>query len=276
MKLVVESGATKSTWVLIEQNQIVDTQVLDGINPTSNPISVNYVHQYENNIGKVKHIYFYGAGVSNQAAKSILEHALKEKFDGSKIFLGHDILAAALSVSYGKPSIVSILGTGTNTVIFDGYKIIESFKAMGYMFADYGSGFHVGKILIQRYYRKEMSESDYHQFQETYIDGQDDLLFRIYKAQKPNYVTAKMSYFLSSCTDQLRNEVMNEAFGDFFKYQIEPIKNAKNYKLNFVGSISKVFEEELRRNAKQRGYVIDKIEGNPIDGLIDYHNKMST
>ncbi len=274
MKLVVESGATKSTWVLLDSNEVVDTKVLAGINPTSNPASVVYVDQYNGPADKIKQVYFYGAGVSNAAAKTSLTKALESKFLYSRFTLGHDILAAALSISYGRPSIVNILGTGTNTVVFDGFEILESRKALGYLFADYGSGFHLGKILIQKYFRKEMNERDLNLFYEDYIDGKDDILFRIYKAAKPNFETAKLSYFLGKCSAILRQEVVSEALSDFFEYQIVPLKNAKDYKLNFVGSIAEVLETELRTIANQQGYEIDKIVGNPIDGLIEYHKKI--
>ena len=274
MKLVVESGATKSTWVLLDSNKVTDTKVLSGINPTSNPASVTYVSEYDAPSEMIKQVYFYGAGVSNAAAKTSLRKALESKFQHCELTLGHDILAAALSVSYGRPSIVNILGTGTNTVVFDGEGILESRKALGYLFADYGSGFHLGKILIQKYFRNEMAESDHDLFYKEYIVGQDDILFRIYKAAKPNFETARLSYFLSTCSKQLRKEVVTEAFSDFFEYQIVPLKNGKDYKLNFVGSISEVFESELRSVARLKGYEVDKIVGNPIDGLIEYHKKI--
>jgi len=274
MKLIVESGATKSTWVAIQGGKILETQVIEGINPTSNPISVKYISNYKVPSGQdVKTINFYGAGVSSPVAKELLGDSLLAHFGPIEFCLDHDILAAARSVSDGESSIVSILGTGTNTVVFDGKHITQSFKSMSYMFADYGSGFHMGKLLVQKYYEKKMSDNDHLLFEREYIDGKPDLLFRIYSADKPNFETAALSRFLEKGSNQLKDEVVNEAFDLFFEKQILHIENAKDYKLNFVGSIASVYEKELRAKASSLGLTIDKINGNPIDGLVSYHSK---
>ena len=274
MKLIVESGATKSTWVAIKAGKIAEQQVIEGINPTSNPVSVKYISNYQiPSNEEVKTIHFYGAGVSSPVAKELLEQSLREHFGSIEFYLDHDILAAARSVSDEEESIVSILGTGTNTVVFDGKDITQSFKSLAYMFGDYGSGFHMGKILVQRYYEKRMSQADLALFNKEYVAGKTDLLFRIYNADKPNFVTAALSRYLEKCSEDLRAKVVNEAFELFFEKQILHIQNAKEYKLNFVGSIAGVFEKELRAMSEGLGLTIDKINGNPIDGLVRYHSK---
>ncbi len=272
MKLIVESGATKSTWVLIDQGTKIDTQILKGINPTSNPKSVNYITAYKlSDKHKITSIHFYGAGVSSLVAVDHLKKSIDAHFSCDTIELEHDIIAAARSVSAGKKSIVSILGTGTNTVVFDGIKVIQSFKALGYMFADYGSGFHIGKELLRSYYGHKMNEEDKTKFKANYIDDKSDLLFRIYNSERPNFETAQLSKFLDSASKDLKTKILDICFSSFFENQILPIEDHQLIPLNFVGSIAAVFEEDLRRVASNYGVEISNIEGNPIDGLLDYH-----
>jgi N-acetylglucosamine kinase-like BadF-type ATPase len=273
MKLIVESGATKSTWVLINEGQTVDTRILKGINPTSNPSSVDYVSDYQHpDKEHVTSIHFYGAGVSSPVAVDHLKSSLDAHFSCDTVELEHDILAAARSVSAGQSSIVSILGTGTNTVVFDGSQITQSFKALGYMFADYGSGFHIGKQLLRAYYAHQMNDIDSANFKKSYLEGKDDLLFRIYNSPRPNYETAQLSRFLDQATPELKDQILTTCFDSFFEHQIRPIRNHQDYPLNFVGSIASVFEKDLRMVAKKYGLEISIIEGNPINGLLDYHN----
>lgn len=273
MKLIVESGATKSTWVLLKSGQRVDTRILKGINPTSNPSSVDYVSNYEHpDKDQVTSIHFYGAGVSSPVAVDHLKKSINAHFSCDTVELEHDILAAARSVSHGQSSIVSILGTGTNTVVFDGTHITQSFKALGYMFADYGSGFHIGKQLLRAYYGNKMSSEDAGNFKKSYLEGKDDLLFRIYNSPRPNFETAQLSRFLDQASEALKRNILDECFERFFKHQILPIEGYKAYPLNFVGSIAAVFEEDLRRVASRYELEISIIEGNPINGLLDYHN----
>lgn len=272
MKLIIESGATKSTWVVTDDGQIIDEQVLAGINPTSNPSSVDTIKQYNTPSDlDLESIHFYGAGVSSKVAIDLLKLNMENHFDCSEISLEHDILAAARSISHSEESIVSILGTGTNTVVFDGENIAQSFKALGYLYGDYGSGFHIGKSLIRAYFTKRMSQQDEALFSKEYIEGKPDFLFRIYKSERPNFETARLSRFLNSCSAELKKSILNETFESFFVNQILPIENYKNYKLNFVGSISAHFETELRETADNYGVIIDKVVSNPIKGLIYYH-----
>ena len=273
MKLIIESGATRSTWVVTDDGKVVDKQVLAGINPTSNPSSVKSVHNYEvPRDMELESIHFYGAGVSSAVAKDLLRKHMESHFGAQEIWLEHDILAAARSISHNEESIVSILGTGTNTVVFDGKDIIQSFKALGYMFGDYGSGFHIGKCLIRAYFTGNMSADDEGQFAEKYINGEADFLFRIYESDRPNFETARLSKFLNICSNELKHSILNQTFQSFFVNQILPIKNHMGYKLNFVGSIAAHFENELKVVAKQHNVTIGKVVSNPIDGLIYYHN----
>lgn len=272
MKLIIESGATKSTWVVTDKGKVVDKQVLDGINPTSNPSSVSTVKLYHiPDNTTFDSVHFYGAGVSSSVAIELLKGEIDGHLTSAQIQLEHDILAAARSVSAGKESIVSILGTGTNTVVYDGREIIQSYKALGFLFGDYGSGFHIGKVLIRKYYTKQMQSADLNLFNEKYISGKPDFLFRIYNSPRPNFETAKLSRFLNDCSPELKGEVLEETFSSFYKNQILPIENCKDYKLNFVGSISAHFETELRAKAADHGLEIDQVMSNPIDGLIKYH-----
>lgn len=272
MELLIESGATKSTWVLFGKTQIKDKQVLEGINPTSNPSSVTIINSYSipQGIG-IQKIHYYGAGASNDSAKNLLIINLKKKFGEVNCEIDTDILAAARAVSSNEKSIVSILGTGTNTVLFDGNKIARGFRSLGYIFGDFGSGFHLGKLLIRAYYNDEMAVSDKRFFSEQYIDGKEDLIFSIYNAKKPNFVVGSYAKFLDHCSDNLRKQIIEEAFVSFFEKKIEILPDSQGLKLNFVGSVAKVFEKELRSIATNNGHEVDKIVANPIDGLIDFH-----
>lgn len=274
MNLLVESGATKSSWIVFDQNQLIHKQVLSGINPTSNPASVDVIQDFSyTEISEIDNIHYYGAGVSSDESRTVLLEKLTLKFGKKEILCDNDILAAARSVSDGQTSIVSILGTGTNTAIYDGEKLLPRRRALGYIFEDYGSGFHIGKIIVQKYYADKMSKEDSTLFHNNYIAGQRDLISRIYESSRPNYQVASLSKFLSCCSGHLKAEVLEQTFHSFFEYQIKTLENGKNYKLNFVGSISEVFEKELRLKAASCGYDVVTVCGNPIDRLLAYHQK---
>ncbi len=276
MKLIVESGATKSTWVLLDGQEVRDKQLLAGINPTNNPHSVDTILDYKlPDDAEVNTVFFYGAGASSQEANKRVTDKLSVRFGDVVAHIEHDILAAARSVSDGVPSIVSILGTGTNTVVYDGSNIKSSRKALGYIFADYGSGFYLGKLVMRYYYEYLMGDEDAQLFESMYMKDGEDLVYKVYNHGKPNYYIAQFTYFLSECSAELRKAIVTEAFKVFFEKQILPIKECKSLPLNFVGSVSSVFEEELRSIGEEYGLNIDQIVGNPIIGLIDFHRKLN-
>ena len=274
MKLIVESGSTKSKWILLDNRKVIDEQLLPGINATSNPQSVALVSEYTQLKSiQIEEIYFYGAGVSSDDARAKLLQSLQAKFGEVKIEMLHDILAAARAMSDGNRSITSILGTGTNTVVFDGNKIVDSRKALGFLMADFGSGFHIGKILIWKYYNYLMNSEDVALFKKRYITEGKDFIYSLYTSDKPNFEIASLSRFLESCSTDLRSEVLDEAFTSFVKNQIRPLQGHADLPLHFVGSISEVFKEELQSVLKREGLILGDINGDPSPGLIAYHSK---
>ncbi len=274
MKLIVESGSTKSKWMLLDKGKVVDEQLLSGINATSNPNSLIHISEYKlAEEAKINEIFFYGAGVSSDDARAHLGKALKSKFGEVDVAMLHDILAAARSMSDGAKSITSILGTGTNTVVFDGEHIVENRKALGYLMADYGSGFHIGKILIWKYYNFLMTEEDTALFKEKYISEGKDFIFSIYTSDKPNFEIASISRFLKDCSSSLMEQVLDEAFTAFVQNQIRPLDGHAHLPLHFVGSISEVFKDQLEAVIRREGLVMGKVSGDPSPGLIAYHTK---
>ena len=274
MKLLVESGATKSTWLVLDGGIAIDRQVLNGVNPTSNPKSISVIKSYTSVYKKtIKSIDYYGAGVSTSRASTLLREALSEHFMVDKIRIEPDSLAACRSVSDGIPSIVAILGTGMNVVLYDGAQIIHSSKSLGYLFGDDGSGFYIGKLILQAYYAQKMSNTDSEAFKSQYISGQEDLIFKIYNSLRPNYETAQLTKFLAVCSSEFRKAILYRAFNHFFKNQVVTIDNHKAYPINFVGSVAKIFEIELREVALEYDFNIHKVIADPIDGLVRFYSK---
>ena len=61
-------------------------------------------------------------------------------------------MAAARALWFDEPGIVAILGTGSNSCVYDGINIIEAVPSLGYILGDEGSGAYLGKKLLQYYY----------------------------------------------------------------------------------------------------------------------------
>ena len=272
MKMIVESGATKSNWVLLDNDVVVSTQKFAGINVTSNPRSLAVVDQV--NTAQLNHldsIHFYGAGTRSLESKEKLAAKLNAHFQVENIFIETDIFAASLAASYSKPSIVSILGTGTNTVVYDGQSVIHKTKSMGYLISEPGSGFHIGQLILKAYLSDTMNASDAALLEKDFLPKEKDLLPHLYASAKPNFEMAQFTKFLEVCNPAFKAKILDQSFNAFFEERINRLKTFKEYKLTFVGSVAQVFRTELQEVAQKHKREIVNIIGDPLEGLIEYH-----
>ncbi|MFI5140503.1 MAG: N-acetylglucosamine kinase, partial [Sphingobacteriales bacterium] len=75
---------------------------------------------------KITEVNYYGAGCSTAEMRKIVEEAMKVVFPKSKVFIGHDLLAAARALLGNNEGFAAILGTGTNTVYMMAKKLYKT------------------------------------------------------------------------------------------------------------------------------------------------------
>ncbi len=144
MIFIIESGSTKSDWVLIDDKNNQSFYNTIGFNPyfhSAEDISTE-ISQHPDLIllaDQIDHIYFYGAGCSSKKLNKIVENGLRTVFPSAKILVDHDLLACAYATYDGEPGISCILGTGSNSCFFDGKNLVEEVPALGYVLGEEGS-----------------------------------------------------------------------------------------------------------------------------------------
>ena len=155
MIIVAESGSTKTNW-LTEKQELFETIGLNPLFFSSEDIYRELMKQEK--LLKVKNqfteVLFYGASCSSVDRKKIVYDSLKKYFQqAQRIQVDHDMNAAAFATYDGRTGIACILGTGSNSCLFDGKKIHEEVPALGYVLGDEGSGAYFGKKLLALYIR---------------------------------------------------------------------------------------------------------------------------
>lgn len=73
---------------------------------------------------------------------------LTDFFTNAQIFVESDLLGAARSACKDHPGIACILGTGSNSCLYDGRQIVRNIPPLGYILGDEGSGAYLGKRFI--------------------------------------------------------------------------------------------------------------------------------
>ncbi len=282
MILFADSGATKTSWLLYDQatgnKQYFESR---GINPV-----VQKHHEINDIVGQaqdlLKHnneveaIHFFGAGCSSAERNAIVADVLQLNFKNAKVYVDHDMKAAGIAVCGGKPGIACILGTGSNSILYDGEKWYGSKVGIGYVLGDEGSGAYLGKQLLRDFIYGILPKEMEQYLKDTYRLDKELILENVYKKLSPNRYLAGFGPVLSEFRKtEYVQQLLHFSFSEFFKYGVTSYKNYQQYPVGFVGSIAKYFDVELKQVAGEYGCTLGKFVQKPIDEIADYFiNKM--
>jgi glucosamine kinase len=281
LTLIADSGSTKTDWVLIDRKQILSNLKTIGFNPyfqTKDQISLEINEHLKpflkEHISKIEHIYYYGAGCSNEVNCKIVLDGIHNALDLKNIDIHHDLLAAARALCGQKPGIASILGTGSNSCLYDGKNVIENVPSVGYLFGDHGSGANIGMTFIQAYFDEELPKKIKDDFEASGYH-REEILNNVYKKPMPSRYLASINKFVSeNIKDAYVRKVVKNCFVEFFHKQIGKYSNSREYTVNSVGSIGFYYKDILAEVANEEGYKLGKVIKSPIDGLVEYHQSL--
>lgn len=280
MILIADSGSTKTSWILVKDRKIIFQFESEGYNPcynskeeitTSLRKCLPYGYDWEN----TTLIAFYGAGCYEDKYH-IIEEALQPLFPSAKFDIAMDLTASARALLGNNPGFAAILGTGTNSCLYDGKIITRNIDSMGFLLGDEGSGAYMGKRLIGDYIRGHMPDVVRKSFYDTYKLLPDELIDHVYSNPMPNRYCASFTHFLSeqNIDHEYNNKVITDCFRDFFRNIVVHYPNYNDYSFNCVGSIGWVFRDTLIKVAKEFGMTTEKIVRSPMEGLIEYHQDL--
>jgi len=283
MIIVADSGSTKADWLLInKEGETLAEFHTKGFNPffhdrdfILNELNANY--ELNNYAEEIEEVYFYGAGVSSAELQEKIKVAFKQYFTNAKLFVGHDLDAAAFaSGDKGIPSIACILGTGSNSCWYTGSEIIEDAPALGYILGDEGSGSYFGKLLMQEYFYKKMPKHIAEKMEEKYNISKATVFENVYMKPNANVYLASFSRFLSDNKEELYiTKLVEKGLLIFLDLHVCRYPEYRNVKTHFIGSIAFFFEDILRNVAKRRGVDVGRVIKKPIYNLAKYHSLMS-
>ncbi|AZA53298.1 ATPase [Chryseobacterium sp. G0201] len=280
MVAIVDSGSTKSDWVILDEfKQVFLKTETIGFNP--NFINKELiVPEIEKNTSltsvknSIKKIYFYGSGCGIQKNCDTIVEELGKVFGDAEVTVREDLLAAAYAAYQGRPAIVCIMGTGSNSCYFDGTDLKIKLPSLGFMMGDEGSGSAIGKQLVRRFFMQKLPEDLSREFQEIYNLTIDDALKNMYHTTRPNAYLANFNKFVIDRKDHpyLRTMVLEE-MKNFFDYQVLPYEESKDAEINFIGSIAYYYEDILRSAAAELNLNVGHVVQKPIESLVNYHVK---
>lgn len=278
MILIADSGGSKTDWRLIDNSGAVNQANAPGFNPYYQPIDDLKKSVQELVLPKINEevnkIFFYGAGVSSVKNQLTIKSAFLEFFPGAHIEIGWDLLAAARALCGHEPGIACIMGTGSNSCLYDGNKIIGNVANLGWILADEGSGANIGRKFLVDYLREVMPENLRNQFGERYPLSREEFLEKVYQQERPSAFLASFTKFIfQHLKEPYCYQLIYDSFAEFYENNVMKYDNYKNLKVHFTGSIAFYFSDILRQVANDKGITVKNILEGPIAGLTLYHKK---
>jgi glucosamine kinase len=278
MILIADSGGSKIDWRLLNNDNTIAQANTPGFNPYYQPIDDlrKTIRESIEPIAteKVDDIFFYGAGVSSEKNQEAIKTVFREFFEGARIEIGWDLLAAARALCGHEPGIACIIGTGSNSCLYDGREITGNIANLGWILADEASGANIGRKFLVDYLREKFPESLAKAFKERFPFTREEFLERVYQKEKPSaFLASFMRFIFQHLKEPYCHKLVYNSFAEFYDNNVIPYPNSKNLKVHFTGSVAFYFSDVLRQVANDKGMTVKNILESPIAGLTLYHQK---
>jgi N-acetylglucosamine kinase-like BadF-type ATPase len=281
MVLIADSGSTKTSWRLIMPNETIVQAHTVGISPyyqnvasimqTLNELCYGQLQPSIHSNKEISQIYFYGTGCSTPERCQIVADALTQTFPHAKTEIYTDILGAARGLCGTEKGIACILGTGSNSTLYDGKGITKSTVNLGFWLGDEGSGGYLGRQIVTDFLNQEMPENLYQLFAKRYSLSRNEVLDHVYKPFPNRYFASFSKFIFDHLREAYCYELVYKAFDLFFQRHVCKFENYINYKVHFTGSVAFYYANVLRQVANDKGITLKNIVEEPAAGLVLYH-----
>ena len=294
--LVADSGSTKTDWALMlvgagEASPV--TLQTQGINPVlMSEDDVAAILQDEllprleqllpiMAMGQGLEVFFYGAGVRPDMV-SKMERAFRRAMGFHETVVGRmwqadvllhfnsDLLGAARALCGRREGIACILGTGANSCLYDGGRIVQNTPALGFILGDEGGGAALGKRFLNAIFKGLLPASMRDDFLATTGLTLADVIARVYREPMPNRFLASTSLYICKHLDvEPLRHLVKENFRSFFRFQLHSYSR-RDLPVGVVGSIGFCYQDILREVAAEEGFTVGKICKEPLAGMVDF------
>ena len=279
MILIADSGSTKTDWAVVDDGRMVASMATQGINPfhqdTDNIVAVIETELLPK-MGDIypEEIYFYGSGCREDKVEmmcSILGRAFPHC---ARIEAQGDLLAAARAVCGANEGIACIMGTGANSCLYDGKRVVENTPPLGYILGDEGRGAVLGKLFVNALFKGQLPESLKDEWLAETGLSLNIIINKVYREPLANRFLASTSKFIRQHLEVKQlEEMVVDNFREHFSRNVN-IYGRKDLPVGAIGSVAYYYREQLEKAAMAEGYSLGKVMRSPIDGLMRYHSSM--
>lgn len=275
MRIIAECSSLKSVWALVENGEIIEKVVTEGINPffqsrreISHIIRLGLPESFFKR--RWEHVYIYCAGCTTDEKKKIVEASAVAQFK-TPVTVESNLLGAARGLLKNHSGIACILETGSNSCQYDGENIVKQVRSLGFILGDEGSGSALGKLFISDCLKGLAPQAVTESFYERFNVNPDEIMDDVYTSNSPSKWLSEYAVFLSEHLDNeyvlslVKNELKRFFERNILQYDYD------RFSVSFVGNIACVYSEILKDVATDLNIKIDKIVESTLDGLVNFH-----
>ena len=277
MRLIIDAGSTKMGWILMDGHEVKAHFVTKGFNPNYSPMQ-NLVETCRGASlpnDNVHSIYYYGTGCGNDQNCQAVKEVFQNRFPDADIHVTHDMMAACHALLGHERGIACILGTGSNSCLYDGESIIEKAVSLGYLVGDEGSGMHIGREVVRAYFYGFMPEELRIKFDTEYHLVLKDFIQRLYHEGQPSKYLASFARFAGeNQSHPFIQGLVKGCFKAFIEAFVLRYESCKSLPVSFIGSVAFHFQDILKESLAEYGLASGEIMQAPAEGLIKYYQSL--
>ena len=277
MILIADSGSTKTDWCLTASETVPQRMSTQGVNPffqTDEQIC-RILHDellpqiLSSSVGRISEVHFYGAGIRPEMRER-MKGILNEAFPKAKIEVESDLLGAARALFGHGEGVACILGTGSNSGLYDGQTIIANTPPLGFILGDEGSGAVLGKLFLGSLCKGLMPNGLLEEYLTETQQEISDVIQAVYRQPLPNRYLARTSRFIHSHihVEEVRRLVVDN-FRAFFRRNIVQY-GRHDLPVRAIGSVAWYYQEQLKEAAQLEGFLVDQVLQSPMEGLVRF------
>ena len=279
MTLIIDSGSTKMGWILLDGQEVKAHFVTKGFNPNYSDIqtleTLVETQNFASQPNKIHSIHYYGTGCGNEQNCQLIKDVFQRHFPQAKITVTHDLMAACHALLGHGKGIVCILGTGSNSCVYDGENIVERAVSLGYLVGDEGSGMQIGREVVRAYFYGFMPDDLRLQFDAVYHLELKDFIGHLYHEGQPSRYLATFARFAGEHQSHpFIRDMVKGCFKSFIEAFVLRFENVKMMKVSFVGSVAYHFQNLLRECLTEYGLAMGEVMSSPAEGLIRFYQSL--
>lgn len=276
MIIVVDSGATKTAWRSVDADGCVRQAQTSGMNPSCldedgcRALVREAVPALNPKGEGVDAVYFYGAGLVSEDAAAPVRAALEMWCPFAQVHFHSDLLGAARALFGDGSGIAAIMGTGSNSCLYEDGNIVSNIRPGGFILGDEGSGAAIGKALISDFVKGMLPADIGEEFSAGFGLDYPTIVRKVYREPAASAFLASFAPFvIERIAHPYFRQLVSDCMDEFVRRSLS--RYGTGIGVGVVGSLGCACEEILRETGRRYGLEFVKFIKSPIEELVRYH-----